>query len=166
MSAPGAACLHVNVGVICLTVFCEQQQQVVLCSCKPLFCLLSLRMYLATYLFLLLFCGQPMETMGFSLSLTHTHTLTHRWVQCLQDDISAFQTYYTQTISSTVYTAHLHGALKSNRSQDMCMVHGLQLQLLFFFIKACQNSVSTSSNDFSSSSDVCFYRMRRSLSRR
>lgn len=56
-----------------------------------------------------------------------------------------------QTISSAVYKARHLGANKSNRSRDMCVVHVLTFgswNCSSFFIKACQNSVSMSSNDF------------------
>lgn len=83
---------------------------------------------------------------------SHTHTHTHRY---LSEMPSGGHLYFPdilhQTISSTVYKARLHGANKSNGSRDMCSAHGLtsrQLELLFFFIKECQNSVGTSSDDF------------------
>lgn len=142
----------------CCTFHCfgeqQQQRQGVLCSCERLFCLVSLCMYFPTCLFLLLFCVQSMETMG----LTHTHRYLS---EMPSGGYLCFPDILHQTISATVYSAGLCGANKSNRSQDMCMVWPPATALLFQVRIHSVHPLMVFSP-----SDVCFYRMRRSLSRR
>lgn len=83
---------------------------------------------------------------------SHTHTHTDILVKCLQEDVSVFQTYYTRESPPQFIKLVSMELINQTGSQDVRSVHGLtsrQLELLLFFIKACQNSVGTSSNDFS-----------------
>lgn len=156
---PVAACLYVNVGVVCFSVFSSRVCCVRVSVCFA--CSHSVCVWLPVFLSIVLRAAYA-DNGILSHKLTHTHMseMPSGGYLCFPDTLH-------QTISSTVYTAGLRVANKSQRSQDMCAVRSdlRQLQLLFLFIKACHNSISTSSNDFLSS-DVCFYRMRRSLSRR
>lgn len=90
------------------------------------------------------------------LPLSHTHT--HWWGKCLQDDISPFQTHYTRQSPSQFIHLRLHRANKSNgasvwppaasASAPPARIQSVRPLMIF------------------SSCDVCFYRTRRSPSRR
>ncbi len=148
--------------------FHAQQQQGVTCSCKHLFCP-SFSLYVCFHLSFLtiVLCTAYRNNGTLSLSLTYTHT--RRYLSkmpsggclCLPDILH-------QTNSNTVYKAPLHGADKSNRSEDMCTVHDLTSgsSNCSYFSSKHVRIQSVPPLMILSSSDVCFCRMRRSLSRR
>lgn len=91
----------------------DEQQQGVLCSCECLLCVLSLSLDEFAWLSFLtiVLCAAYRDNM----------TRSHRNVSEMPSGgYLCFLDILHQTISSTVYKARLHGANKSNRSQDMC----------------------------------------------
>lgn len=99
----------------CLTVWCTAAGCVVFVRVCDL---PALSLYAFSYLsFLTIVLCAAYGDNGTLFSLTHTHIS----VKCLQEDISAFQTYYTRQ-SPPKFIKLVHGINKSNKSQDMCMV--------------------------------------------
>lgn len=126
----------------CLTVWCTAAGCVVFVR---VFDLPALSLYAFSYLsFLTIVLCAAYGDNGTLFSLTHTHIS----VKCLQEDISAFQTYYTRQ-SPPKFIKLVSMELINQTRVKTCAWSALwQFELLFFVIKACQNSVSTSSNDF------------------
>lgn len=102
-----------------------------------------LSMYLPTCLFSLLFCLQPMKTMGRSLS--HTHTQISQWNAFRR--ISLLSRHITPDRQSPPQFIKLSFMELINQESGRVQTDLRQLELLFFFISVCQNSVGISSND-------------------